>query len=413
LHTLKTQVEREQRAMDDEWRELGRVLERGHKIKEKTTKTTDEEELGELPDPLIIQGAMSLAESGVRSGSTSSLHSELTADDLEGEMDVVEALSVLCEYLGIAEPLITHPAEEIAGEFVKREDQNFSLYNLANELQNEAELLEESITRLKQDLAKAEEKKQAVDDEVKEQCRVLEETNASFKKQSEKYSTNTKKLNEDLSKIAVEIARLFVLMKCAPPSSLETEEAEKETTGSAIDLGDGSTGMSADGTSGGAGTSASAGAGSGSGTGAGSGVSQSSGEIESIAAGITADNILEYLSIIESSVVTEQAKLNKLVQQGKITKQQVAVLLKPKEQLESHGFLNGSTPLTPSAAVLVQSTLNLSQVPASPLTPRGSMLHSPVSTPPGSARGSIVVGEGVLEVNPPSTMDKDTAALIE
>jgi hypothetical protein len=139
---LKAQADREQSNFENEWSQLGQLIEKDRKMKskerERTLKGIDPavEEEQKLRKK-VTKGAWGIAKD------KANIHLSM-----EKVQSYEEAFAKIQKATKITD------IDELVKTFVDAEDQNFSLFNYVNDLSNEMEKLEEQISEVKNEIEK-------------------------------------------------------------------------------------------------------------------------------------------------------------------------------------------------------------------------------------------------------------------
>ena len=151
MAALRAQADKESAAFEAEWRELGKILEADRKMKEmnmrnklKMAESGSGHQYGEMSmdeeaklRKKVIKGNWHLAKDKTATS--------LAAQKVES---YEEAFQKIQQATGITD------IDELVTTFIAAEDQNFSLFNFVNELNQEQEKLEEQMTELNHEIEK-------------------------------------------------------------------------------------------------------------------------------------------------------------------------------------------------------------------------------------------------------------------
>eukprot|EP00769_Ergobibamus_cyprinoides_P004065 gnl/Ergobibamus_cyprinoides/564.p1 GENE.gnl/Ergobibamus_cyprinoides/564~~gnl/Ergobibamus_cyprinoides/564.p1 ORF type:complete len:557 (-),score=179.00 gnl/Ergobibamus_cyprinoides/564:15-1685(-) len=349
LARLKEKGAREAKAFADEWRDLGRVLERQERAADARQapsaaskslspssgpRAATSEEPAHQMDEEQLTASMRLLGVGVEAGAVSSAQRNPTDDTRELRL-MKQVLDSLADEAGVSGP------EALAALFLQREDAAFSLYNYTNELKTEAESLEEEVSRLREQLAQAHLSKGSMDSQLREKCRLLEEQLASLLAQKEGFHARYLELSASITEAGREIAAIFDAIECEPLSTLQAGAGD-------------------------------AGAGS--------------------ASQVTPSNIMQYLGAIElrSTELTDRLVA---VKRAGLRAEQIDAVLRPQEELRAAGIFEGSAAMTPGAAELI--SLSRPAAASTPLPDTGE--DAPLSFSPRPVSRSLTPS-----VQPPS-----------
>lgn len=138
IAALRAQADKEQGAFEAEWRELGKVLEAEKKTSDANIKVggMDREQEKRL-HKTMIRGSWQLG------------HDKNQQDMAASQVQMYDdAFAKIQAATGLTD------INELVTSFINAEDQNFSLFNFANELNQDTEKLEEQVAELKTELEK-------------------------------------------------------------------------------------------------------------------------------------------------------------------------------------------------------------------------------------------------------------------
>jgi coiled-coil domain-containing protein 63/114 len=138
IFALKEKAEKEQQAYLQEMKELDRILEQDRKLKEfMATKNSDRSGKGQ-----DFRGSRkdNIAGTFRRQSGSEEMQVQVPLEEYE------KAFSEIRKVTGIDD------VQELVQQFIAIEDQNFSLFNYVNEINNEIELHTENITELEKSL---------------------------------------------------------------------------------------------------------------------------------------------------------------------------------------------------------------------------------------------------------------------
>ncbi len=140
MSLMRAHADKEQLSFENEWRDLGRLLEQDKRLKEKaqtggtTAKSFDEKDSSK-------KGQVK--------------NNWLLARDKASQKASIDRVQSFEEaFLQIKNATGIDNIDELVQTFIDAEDQNFSLFNYVNELNNEIEKLDESIAEVRLDIDK-------------------------------------------------------------------------------------------------------------------------------------------------------------------------------------------------------------------------------------------------------------------
>ena len=197
---LKAHADKEQAQFETEWRELGRVLEQDRRLKERMAGqdrgriTADEE--GSVKNRLAKGNWSQAKEKAAQKAS------------LDRVQSFEEAFHQIKAATGIDN------IDELVQTFIDAEDQNFSLFNYVNELNNEVEKLEEQIAEIKAEIEKYKGQGGQNDRQRKKLLKDLEDRLASTEARAEQYEAKALKAAKTVSQLEQGIQSIFSKIGC-------------------------------------------------------------------------------------------------------------------------------------------------------------------------------------------------------
>ena len=139
MSLMRAHADKEQLSFENEWRDLGRLLEQDKKLKEKAQ--TGGTASKQFDDKDAKKGQVK--------------NNWLVARDKASQKASVDRVQSFEEaFLQIKNATGIDNIDELVQTFIDAEDQNFSLFNYVNELNNEIEKLDESIAEVRLDIDK-------------------------------------------------------------------------------------------------------------------------------------------------------------------------------------------------------------------------------------------------------------------
>mmetsp|Transcript_2665 Transcript_2665/g.3018 ORF Transcript_2665/g.3018 Transcript_2665/m.3018 type:complete len:559 (-) Transcript_2665:802-2478(-) len=209
IAALKAQADKEQSAFESEWKELGKLLEADKKMKEMMNKNKtyvghlsieDEAKLRKK----VIKGGWNLAKDKA--------HTDVAAKAVE---NYDEAFAQIQAATGITD------VEELVTSFINAEDGNFSLFNYANELNQEMERLEEQVGELNAEVAKFSSAGESTDNQRKKFTQDLAGRMERLELKAQNYETKFANATRTVNALKVGIASIFTKTGCATPAARE------------------------------------------------------------------------------------------------------------------------------------------------------------------------------------------------
>lgn len=193
-------ADKEQAQFEQEWRELGRVLEQDRKLREKMVgqdrgRTTSDED-------------NALRKSSNKG--TWNVAKDKAAQ--KASLDRVQSLEEAVQQIKAATGIDN--IDELVQTFIDAEDQNFSLFNYVNELNNEVEKLEEQIADIKAEIEKYKGQGGQNDRQRKKLLKDLEDRLASTEARAEQYEAKALKAAKTVSQLEQGIQSIFSKIGC-------------------------------------------------------------------------------------------------------------------------------------------------------------------------------------------------------
>jgi chromosome segregation ATPase len=139
MSLMRAHADKEQLSFENEWRDLGRLLEQDKRLKEKAQTSST--------------AAKSFEDKDSKKGQVK--NNWLLARDKASQKASIDRVQSFEEaFLQIKNATGIDNIDELVQTFIDAEDQNFSLFNYVNELNNEIEKLDESIAEVRTDIDK-------------------------------------------------------------------------------------------------------------------------------------------------------------------------------------------------------------------------------------------------------------------
>merc|ERR1711988_11985 len=204
MQALKKQLEEEQAAFEEEWKDLGRIIEadRARKQNRKTAaeieqrgEMTVEEEMGMKKK--LIKGTWAIA----RDKASMHVQAEKVQPYEEAFARIMDATNI-------------HSIDELVDTFINAEDKNFTLFNFVNELTSEIEKLEEQIAEIKSEVDKHRGQDVNSDHQRKKILKDLEEKLGRTETKAEQYDAKFASSTKILSKLKDDIQGIFTNIGC-------------------------------------------------------------------------------------------------------------------------------------------------------------------------------------------------------
>mmetsp|Transcript_37188 Transcript_37188/g.91938 ORF Transcript_37188/g.91938 Transcript_37188/m.91938 type:complete len:559 (-) Transcript_37188:205-1881(-) len=148
MAALRAQADKESAAFEAEWRELGKLIEHDRKMKEfMKNRRKDQEAEGKLGE-MSMEEETKLRKKVIKGNWNIAKDKAAQQVSMEKVQSYGEAFAKIQQATGITD------IDELVTTFIAAEDQNFSLFNFVNELNQEQEKLEEQMVELNHEIEK-------------------------------------------------------------------------------------------------------------------------------------------------------------------------------------------------------------------------------------------------------------------
>ena len=206
---LRAQDDREQMAFDQEWRELGTILDHDRKMKEAE-----------------MRNRLRAAELGVElPHGDNELEAKLRKKGIKGNwaVDAGAKTIVLYEeaFKQIQAATGMTDVDDLVASFIAAEDQNFSLFNFVNELNQETEKLEETAFELRQEIDRFEGADTVADAQRKKLVKELESKIERTERNTRQIEERSERASATLSALRAGIKSAYVNLGCDTESNRE------------------------------------------------------------------------------------------------------------------------------------------------------------------------------------------------
>merc|ERR1712070_377719 len=204
MQALKKQLEEEQAAFEEEWKDLGRIIEADRQRKANKAKVeeigqrgemTVEEEMGMKKK--LIKGTWAIA----RDKASMHVQAEKVQTYEEAFARIMDATNI-------------HSIDELVDTFINAEDKNFTLFNFVNELTSEIEKLEEQIGEIKSEVDKYRGQDVNSDHQRKKILKDLEEKLGRTETKAEQFDAKFAQSTKILSSLKDGIHAIFTNIGC-------------------------------------------------------------------------------------------------------------------------------------------------------------------------------------------------------
>jgi chromosome segregation ATPase len=204
INLLKAQSDREQAAFEGEIRELNKLIEQDKKLKERIG-ATETAHRGKL----TVDEEKNLKRTVVKGNWNIAKEKAAKAASAEKVQSFEEAFAQIQAATGISN------IDELVNTFIDAEDQNFSLFNYVNELNNEVEKLEEQIAEIKQDIDKYKGQGGQNDRQRKKLLKDLEDRLAATESKADQYEQKSLKASKTVAALEAGIQSIFTKIGCS------------------------------------------------------------------------------------------------------------------------------------------------------------------------------------------------------
>merc|ERR1711959_527090 len=204
MQALKKQLEEEQAAFEEEWKDLGRIIEADRARKQNRKSAAEIEQRGEMSveeemgmKKKLIKGTWAIA----RDKASMHVQAEKVQTYEEAFARIMDATNI-------------HSIDELVDTFINAEDKNFTLFNFVNELTSEIEKLEEQIGDIKAEVDKYRGQDMNSDHQRKKILKDLEEKLGRTETKAEQYDAKFAQSTKILSSLKDGIHSIFSNIGC-------------------------------------------------------------------------------------------------------------------------------------------------------------------------------------------------------
>jgi len=205
MQALKKQLEEEQAAFEEEWKDLGRIIEADRARKASRTKQVEEiGQRGEMSveeekgmKKQLIKGTWAIA----RDKASMHVQAEKVQTYEEAFARIMDATNI-------------HSIDELVDTFINAEDKNFTLFNFVNELTSDIEKLEEQIGEIKSEVDKYRGQDVNSDHQRKKILKDLEEKLGRTETKAEQFDAKFAQSTKILSSLKDGIHAIFTNIGC-------------------------------------------------------------------------------------------------------------------------------------------------------------------------------------------------------
>jgi len=204
MQALKKQLEEEQAAFEEEWKDLGRIIEADRARKQNRKAAAEIEQRGEMTveeemgmKKKLIKGTWAIA----RDKASMHVQAEKVQTYEEAFARIMDATSI-------------HSIDELVDTFINAEDKNFTLFNFVNELTSDIEKLEEQIQDIKAEVEKYRGQDMNSDHQRKKILKDLEEKLGRTETKAEQYDAKFAHSTKILGSLKDGIHSIFSNIGC-------------------------------------------------------------------------------------------------------------------------------------------------------------------------------------------------------
>merc|ERR1719399_885521 len=224
MAALKQQADKEHQEFEKEWKELGRLIENDKKMKEFMRQRHKQQESDQKGDLTAQQ------EDAMKKKVTKNAWG-IAKDKAAINLNIEKVQSYEEEFAKIQAATGISDIDELVQVFINAEDQNFSLFNYANELSGDIEKLEQQIGEYKAELetlkgvgggGREDAQKQKV-------LASLEEKWNSLDKKADHYELKYQQSVKTVTSVRSGIQSIFNRLGCTPPDSVGSNNTVTET----------------------------------------------------------------------------------------------------------------------------------------------------------------------------------------
>jgi hypothetical protein len=211
---LKQQADKEHQEFEKEWKELGRLIENDKKMKEFMRQRHKQQEIEQRGD-LNAQQEEAMKKKVTKNAWGIAKDKAAINLNIEKVQSYEEAFAKIQAATGISD------IDELVQVFINAEDQNFSLFNYANELSGDIEKLEQQIGEYKGELEQLRGVGGGGREDAQKQkvLASLEEKWNSLDRKADHYEQKYQQSVKTVTSVRAGIQSIFNRLGCAPPDS--------------------------------------------------------------------------------------------------------------------------------------------------------------------------------------------------
>jgi len=202
---LKAQADKEQKEFEEEWRQLGRLIEQDRNVKDIVQDgpaRIDSEDRDPARDEKKLKRRVSEGSWGIQNNRQNIL------DSMEKVQNYEEAFAKIQKATAITD------IDELVMTFIDAEDANFSLFNYVNDLSSQIDTYQENIDQVNQEIEKYRGKGMDGDNKRKGILKDLEAQLVKTESKSQHYEQNYQEAMDAVNALKDGIQRVFVKIGC-------------------------------------------------------------------------------------------------------------------------------------------------------------------------------------------------------
>jgi len=225
MEALKKQAEKDKKSFEDDWRELGQMIESDRKLREKLRAETEKTAQGMSPTNAMFGSRVSetgspveMLESELRQGSTGGAIGWPVSEKKVVNLTINKMKTYEESFAKIEDATGISDVDEIVTKFLEAEDKNFSLFNYVNELNSEIERLELMISDTKGEIEACKGAGVSNDTQKKQILRNLDERLLRTSEKVDEYEARYTNAMKTINQLKASIHSIFSRIGCASTS---------------------------------------------------------------------------------------------------------------------------------------------------------------------------------------------------
>mmetsp|Transcript_9222 Transcript_9222/g.19727 ORF Transcript_9222/g.19727 Transcript_9222/m.19727 type:complete len:546 (+) Transcript_9222:205-1842(+) len=215
MNTLKVQADKEQQGFEEEWKHLTAIIEEDKRERERAR--AQELAMRERETQELLKMGTLGADKKKKTFGKGTTYNKALAQNVAAEKVQMygQAFEKIQQATGIED------IDQLVHTFITAEDQNYTLFNYVNEVNQEIEKLEDQITAIKAEIDKYKESGQELDRSKSSQLRDVEEHLAAAETQAELYEKRYEAASSTVNLLKASIWDLFNKLGCNTPAVRE------------------------------------------------------------------------------------------------------------------------------------------------------------------------------------------------